>query len=51
MGSFNGFSRDINNGVYRAGFAKSQEAYDGAVFKVFDALNEVSAMAYFKLSE
>jgi putative glutathione S-transferase len=33
--------RDINNGVYRAGFAKSQEAYDGAVFKVFDALDEV----------
>ncbi|ELU13992.1 hypothetical protein CAPTEDRAFT_177545 [Capitella teleta] len=33
--------RDINNGVYRAGFAKSQEAYDGAVFKVFDALDEI----------
>jgi glutathionyl-hydroquinone reductase len=28
----------INNGVYRSGFAKSQEAYDEAVGEVFDAL-------------
>ncbi len=36
----------INNGVYRAGFAESQEAYDTAVRDVFDALdhwNEVLA--------
>ncbi len=28
----------INNGVYRAGFAKSQSAYDEAVEELFDAL-------------
>lgn len=28
----------INNGVYRAGFAESQRAYDDAVTDVFDAL-------------
>lgn len=36
----------INNGVYRAGFARSQEAYDEAVTGLFDALdhwNEVLA--------
>lgn len=29
----------INNGVYRAGFAKSQKAYDEAVTELFDALD------------
>jgi len=29
----------INNGVYRAGFAKSQAAYDRAVTELFDALD------------
>jgi putative glutathione S-transferase len=29
----------INNGVYRAGFATTQAAYDEAVVEVFDALN------------
>ncbi|MFD1587831.1 glutathione S-transferase family protein [Halorientalis brevis] len=28
----------INNGVYRAGFAQSQDAYDSAVTELFDAL-------------
>ncbi|MFB6198230.1 MAG: glutathione S-transferase family protein, partial [Halobacteriaceae archaeon] len=29
----------INNGVYRAGFAESQAAYDEAVEDLFDALD------------
>ncbi len=29
----------INNGVYRAGFAQSQKAYEQAVTELFDALN------------
>ena len=30
---------DVNNGVYKAGFATSQDAYDGAVTALFDALD------------
>ncbi|MFO7921756.1 MAG: glutathione S-transferase C-terminal domain-containing protein [Nioella sp.] len=32
---------DVNNGVYRAGFARSQAAYDAAVAQVFAALDEI----------
>lgn len=32
---------DINNGVYRAGFARQQAAYDAAVSAVFAALDRV----------
>ncbi|HEX4325988.1 MAG TPA: glutathione S-transferase family protein [Burkholderiales bacterium] len=31
----------INNGVYRAGFARTQEAYDAACRKVFQGLDEL----------
>ncbi len=31
----------INNGVYRAGFAKTQETYDSAVINLFNALDEI----------
>jgi putative glutathione S-transferase len=34
--------RDINNGVYRAGFAGSQEAYDKAYTRLFAALDTLS---------
>ena len=33
--------RDINNGVYRAGFATAQEPYDKAVREVFAGLDSV----------
>lgn len=32
---------NINNGVYRSGFARSQEAYEAAVTQVFTALDQV----------
>ena len=32
---------NLNNGVYRAGFASSQEAYDDAVPRVFDCLDRL----------
>ena len=35
--------RRINNGVYRAGFARTQAAYDAAVHDLFAALDEVDA--------
>jgi putative glutathione S-transferase len=35
--------RDVNNGVYRAGFASTQEAYEEAVFPLFDTLDELDA--------
>lgn len=33
----------VNNGVYRAGFATTQPAYEQAVTELFDALNELEA--------
>jgi putative glutathione S-transferase len=33
----------VNNGVYRAGFARTQEAYDRAVVEVFDTLDRIEA--------
>eukprot|EP00112_Aurelia_sp_Birch-Aquarium-sp1_P003523 Seg1394.4 transcript_id=Seg1394.4/GoldUCD/mRNA.D3Y31 product="Glutathionyl-hydroquinone reductase YqjG" protein_id=Seg1394.4/GoldUCD/D3Y31 len=34
----------INNGVYRVGFARSQEAYDNAVNELFDGLDKVEVI-------
>ncbi|MBL4769089.1 MAG: glutathione S-transferase C-terminal domain-containing protein [Rhodobacteraceae bacterium] len=33
----------LNNGVYRAGFARTQEAYDAAVTEVFETLDQIEA--------
>ena len=33
----------VNNGVYRAGFASTQEAYEEAVFPLFDTFDELDA--------
>jgi len=35
---------EFNNGVYRAGFSKSQRAYDAAFDRVFDALERIEAL-------
>ncbi len=35
--------RDVNNGVYRAGFASSQEAYEEAFDALFETLDELDA--------
>lgn len=35
--------RTVNNGVYRAGFAETQEAYDTAVAEVFETLDAIEA--------
>jgi len=35
---------NVNNGVYRCGFAKSQEAYDTAVSDLFSSLEELEFM-------
>ncbi|WP_420065030.1 glutathione S-transferase family protein [Pectobacterium colocasium] len=41
----NGWIYDkVNNGVYKAGFATSQSAYDGAATTVFAALSELEAI-------
>ncbi len=34
----------VNNGVYRAGFARTQAAYDTAVAEVFETLDEIEAV-------
>ena len=34
--------KDVNNGVYRAGFAGSQEAYESAYTRLFDRLDRLS---------
>ena len=39
-----GIYRDVNNGVYRCGFARSQAAYDRAAGELFAALDRVEAI-------
>lgn len=38
--------RDLNSGVYKAGFAESQEAYDHHVIPVFGALNKLEKIIF-----
>jgi glutathionyl-hydroquinone reductase len=33
----------VNNGVYKAGFARSQAAYDDAIVRLFDSLDRLEA--------
>ena len=35
---------EINNGVYRAGFATTQQAYEAAYYRLFDALDWVESL-------
>lgn len=35
--------REVNNGVYRCGFAGTQDAYERAYHRLFDALDDLSA--------
>lgn len=35
------FYNSLNNGVYRCGFAKTQEAYDEAIVELFDTLDKL----------
>jgi glutathionyl-hydroquinone reductase len=38
--------RDLNSGVYKAGFAENQESYDKTVLPVFAALNRLEKMIH-----
>ncbi|GGK35978.1 hypothetical protein GCM10011591_04510 [Nocardia camponoti] len=38
--------REVNNGVYRCGFAGSQDAYDAAYTRLFAALDRLSTQRY-----
>jgi glutathionyl-hydroquinone reductase len=40
--------RDLNTGVYKAGFASSQEVYDKNIIPVFEALNKLEKLIYEK---
>ena len=39
----NYYYQNLNNGVYQAGFAQSQQAYQAAVVNVFEALDELES--------